>query len=112
MSPMRGISTVGNQEEPVKQKQTTVEDPEPVQEPPPEYHPTPKKDKDKEYQEYRKEVELAKATGAIKKYKIPKRNNEENSGASTEVYSSRDNSRERKEESPKDPRTPREERNS
>ena len=92
MSPMRGISTV---EIP---KQTPVERPEPVQDPTAEYHPTPKKNEDEDYKEYRKEVELAKATGAIKKYTIPKKNKVENSEASTEVYSSRDNSKERKEE--------------
>ena len=38
---------------------------------------------------------MTKATGAIKKFKIPKKNKEENSEASTEVYSSKDSSRER-----------------
>ena len=63
MSPMRGISTV---EEP---KQTPAENPEPVQDSVPEYHPTPKKDStylaDKE--------EIKNSTGAIKKYRIPKK---------------------------------------
>ena len=86
-SPMRGVSTIEELE------QTIVENPEQAQKPVPEYHPTPKKEEDKDYQKYRKEVEQAKATGAIKKYTIPKKSKGENSGANSEIDSSRDSSK-------------------
>ena len=58
----------------------------------PEYHPTPKKDQDEDYLEFKKKVEAEKATGAIQRYVIPKISRSE-SGSSRNT--SRNNSVER-----------------
>ena len=82
VSPMRGVSTIGEVDRNIVPKKSVT----------PEYHPTPKKNGDEDYEEYRKEVEKAKATGAIQKYVIPKLRKEDI---------------EPKVESPKDPRVER-----
>ena len=84
-SPLRGVSEI---EIPGK---------EPIKNTTPEYHPTPKKDGDTEYEEYRRGIEMAKATGAIKKFVIQKLGKEEEN-------------KQRRGESPREQRDPRIER--
>ena len=62
----------------------------------PEYHPTPKKDEDESYKEYKREVELAKKTGAIKKYVIPKKSRDSRDSAPMETNSSVETSKQKK----------------
>ena len=81
-SPVRGISQI---EDP-RGKPTEV----------PEYHPTPKKVEDESYKEYKRDVEQAKKTGAIRRYVIPKRGRDSRDSTPTETSYSGETSKVKK----------------